>query len=697
MSSSEISLALWCDNPAAELLVVDSDFKIIKKGSSPLTTTVAPGIYSLKAKIGAQFTEKLVMVEGEQDAHRVRLTAPEFESPMPLRDTRTSREYHEGSLDQFTGAGATHATLGEGSAIVLYVRDTSRRNFNRKEEEAAAYADNFKGFRLLDGQGEQLVNFDDEGKSTRYPLDGYMGARVRVAPGNYVLSWKRGGRETRLSLNTARAWALQVFLRLQPSKDGPVAMAPDFAEAAFAYDTIGTAYSAQRGDSRMLEAARLALLDRRNVVSGDMMRDILTGKFSNPMLGIYGGHMLAAEPVVDEPLFGTVVRNTVNLVGHDNPDAMSLVWLYESKTGKRPSADERPWAEILSKLMGPPLLVQSWDALVACAEASKVDIATLPAFRVAGHLAVSGITLTWEWLPPAPPRAPEETPRVPEAPKSAGLIRSTGGYLWRTVATKLLGRKADGTLATIPSLEIKVVDITTPDAAAEALRVLARKADWDKWLRLVHKDREKADSLATFTALQRDLILTLARAQLEPDIAAAIGAAYVTSVMQAHRVPLSTIAEALRGVDVIAVSAEVISRLKVAASEGTYFGGSTMKFVVTLVCEYAPEIKDSLAAEAAQRLRAIGTITRLQPSPYGAHALDPTTAQVLVALGSGPELAAFVKGMVDLLLEKSKKGAIKMTIADATIEVAAGISAERLEEYISEVKRGLGVNGTQSQ
>ena len=278
MSSSEISLELRCDNPAAELLVVDSDFKIIKKGSSPLTATVAPGIYSLKAKIGAQFTEKLMMVDGEQDAQQVRLIAPEFESPMPLRDTRTSREYHEGSLDQFTGSGATHATLGEGSAIVLYVRDTSRLNFNRKEEEAAAYADNFKGFRLLDGQGQELVNFDDEGKSTRHPLEGYMGARVGVAPGHYVLSWKRSGRETRLSLNTAHAWTLQVFLRLQLSKDGPVAMVPDFAEAAFAYETIGMAYSAQSDDSRMLEAARLALLDRRNVVSGDMMRDILTGR-----------------------------------------------------------------------------------------------------------------------------------------------------------------------------------------------------------------------------------------------------------------------------------------------------------------------------------------------------------------------------------------------------------------------------------
>lgn len=566
MSDSEILLELSCDNPAAELLVVDSDFKILKKGSSPLTATVAAGIYSLKAKIGAQFTEELEMVNGELATQQIRLIAPKFESPMPLEGTKTSREYHAESLSQFTGDGATHATLGEGSAIVLYVRDTSRLNFNHKEDEAAAYADNFKGFRLLDGHGKELVNFDEKDKSTCLPQDGYMGARVRVVPGHYVLSWRRGGRETRLSLNTAQDWTLQVFLRLQPSTDGPVSMVPDFAEAAFAYDTMGTAYSDQRDDWRMLEAARLALLDRRNVVSGDMMRDILTGKFSNPMLGIYGGHMLAADPISDTELFGTVVRNTVDLVGPENPDAMSLVWLYQSKTGKRPAGmDERPWAEILSKLMGPPLLVQSWDALVACAEKFNVDITTLSAYRVAGHLAVSGITLTWEWFPPASPAAPE-TPEVLPEPESTGLITSIGRYIWRNVVPKLLGRKADGTEAAIPALEVKVVNITTPEAAAEALRTLACKADWDKWMRLVHKDREKADSLATFTALQRDLILTLARVKVEPDVAAAIGPAYVTSLMQAHRVPLSTVAEALRGLDVVAVSAEIFSRLKVALS-----------------------------------------------------------------------------------------------------------------------------------
>lgn len=558
MSSSEITLELWCDNPAAELLVVDSDFKIIAKGSTPLTASVAPGIYSLKAKIGAQFTETLQMLDGEQAKHSVRLTAPQFESPMPLRDTRTSREYHRGSLDQFTGTGATHASLGEGSAIVLYLRDTSKLNFNQDKGQAAQYANNFKGFRLLDSHGQELVNFDVN--STSAPAEGYMGARVSMVPGHYVLGWRRGVRETRLSLNTARGWALQIFLRLQPSKDGPVAMVPDFSEAAFAYDPINMPYSPERDDSRMLEAARLALMDRRNVVSGEMMRSILTSKFSNPMLGIYGGHMLAAEEAVDLPLFATVIRNVAQLVGQDNPDVVSLAWLYESKAGQRPGGvDLRPWPEILAGLLGPPLLVQSWDALIACAQASHVDITALPAFRVAGHLAVSGIALTWEWRPPTPPVAPE----------SAGPITTLGRYIWRTMAPKLLGRKADGTEAAVPALEIKVVEITTPDSAAVGLQVLAKKADWDKWLRLVHKDREKADSLATFTALQRDLVMTLARAKLEPETAIAINGAYVNSVMQAHRVPLSTVAEAMRGLDVIAVSAEIVSRLKVALSTPT--------------------------------------------------------------------------------------------------------------------------------
>jgi hypothetical protein len=560
MSTSEVSLQLSCDNAAAELLVVNGEFKLVAKGSTPLNTKVEPGIYALKAKIGAQVHEQLQVIDGSQQSYAFYLKAPEFESAMPLTHTKTSREYHQYSLDRFTQPGEPFIALGEGSVIVLYVRDTSRRNFEHKREQEVEYSSNFDGFRLMDAAGAELVNFDE--KATRSIDQGYIGAQVRVSPGHYVLAWERGDQETRLALNTAPGWVLQVFIRLQPVAANSVAMHPDFSEAAFAYDRIGMKYLADRDDFRMLEAARLALLDRRNIVTGEMMRNILTGKYDNPMLGVYGAYLLVGAPEIDLDLLGRVITNTATLLaGGDNPDIVALAWIYASKTKARPIGfDTRPWAEILASLKGPPLLVQSWDALVACAQGAQLDISTLPAFRVAGDLAVSGIVLTWE-------HRKQKSAAVDElGDEASSMFTRLGKAVWNTVAPRLLGRKADGTQAPLPALEVKVADITTPEAAADALRLLAKKAKWDNWLKLVYKDRQKADSVATFSPLQRDLISTLARATLEPETAEGINERYINSVMQAHRVPLSTVAAALRALDVVAVSVEVFKRLKAALS-----------------------------------------------------------------------------------------------------------------------------------
>lgn len=555
MSTSEVSLQLTCDNAAAELLVVNNEFKVVAKGAAPLEAKIEPGIYALKAKIGAQVSEALEVIDGSQPSYSFRLKAPEFDSAMPLTNTRTSREYHENSLARFTKPGESSVALGAGSAIVLYVRDTSGRNFDVKPEQAHAYARNFNGFRLLDAAGGELVNFDD--KATRHLEDGYIGARVQLMPGHYVLGWQHGNQETRLALNTATGWALHVFIRLQPVA-GSTAMAPDFSEAAFAYDHIDTTYSAHREDFRMLEAARLALLDRSNVVTGQTMRSILTGKYENPMLGVYGGHMLAGA-TDDLHLFEQVVANTARLLGQDNPDVVALAWLYESKKHERPAGfDARPWPEVLGGLKGPPLLVHSWDALLACAQAAQLDIAKLPAFRVAGDLAVSGIVLTWEH------RKQKDVPAAAPAAAGESALAKWGKAIWKAVAPRLLGRTADGTEAPVPSLEVKVADITTPKAAAAAMQLLAKKAQWDRWLSLVHKDRDQADSVATFSPLQRDLISTLARTTLEPETVEGVDEAYINSIMHAHRVPLSTVAAALRALDVVAVSVEIIKRLKVA-------------------------------------------------------------------------------------------------------------------------------------
>lgn len=589
MAAADVELNLNCDNAAAEVLVVDSDFKLVAHGAPPLRTRVDPGIYALKAKIGAKTTERLELIEPRAEPYAFDLPAPRFESPMPLDGTATSREDQRQAPDPFMRASGPKIVLDDGaSSLVLFVRDTSHVNADLTADQRDTYAKGFEGFRLLDRDSRQCVDFD--AKAVKQLENGYLGAQVHLPPGPYVLAWGHDEQQTCLAVNAVRGWALQVFLRLQPVGGDPLHMRPAFCDAAFALDRIDAGYSAAREDFRVMEAARIAMLDRRAVAGGQKMRALLTGRCTNPMLNLYGGHLLAVAPKCDFDLLAQVITNTAAVLGPLYPDLAALAWAYESGAGKRPPGfDMRPWPEILADLEGPPLLTPSWDLLLKCAEAARVDIDTLPAFGVAGELAVSAIVLTWERSrrrfdrrlkersagaiaqPAAAPMAASPIqPSASPAPRPSAVV-SVAKALWGAFVKKPAAAESAATTqlpdlsrGRRPSFEVRTQDIDSLQAAADVLRMLAQKAPWADLIRLLQRETDLLDDLAAFSPLQRDLVATLARASDEPDVLEGIDAEHVASIMRAHRVPLSTVAGALRALDIVAVSTRVLRRVKAA-------------------------------------------------------------------------------------------------------------------------------------
>jgi hypothetical protein len=610
MSASDIELTVTCDNAAAELLVVGSDFKMIAHGAPPLRARVEPGIYALKAKIGSKVTERLELIEPRAEPYSFELPAPRFESPMPLDGTTTSREDQREAPDPFMRSSGPRISLqgenaGTGS-LVLFVRDTDHSNSAHAAEQREAYAKGFEGFQLLDLGGRQIVDFDT--RAVKKPEHGYLGAQVQLAAGPYVLAWGHDDQQTCLAINVVKGWALQVFLRLQSVGGDSTHMRPAFCDAAFVLDRVDAGYSAAREDFRIMEAARIALLDRRPVAGGQKMRTLLAGRCTNPMLNLYGAHLLLTVPKGDFDLLAQVVTNTAAVLGSLYPDLAALAWACESGTGKRPAGfDTRPWPEILAALDGPPLLTPSWDLLLKCAESAGVDIDALPAFQVAGELAVSGIVLTWErsrrrFDRRLKERGPREfveaavgaAPRVrnptqaalPGAPKTFSPVISVAKALWdafmkKPSASVALPAESAIAIATPdlsrsppPSFDVKARQIDTPEAAVDALRLLAKKVPWAELVRLLQREPELLESLAAFSPLQRDLVATLARASEEPDVLEGIDADHVVSIMRAHRVPLATLASALRTLDIVAVSAQMIRRVKAAVSSASGPGNS---------------------------------------------------------------------------------------------------------------------------
>jgi hypothetical protein len=288
-----------------------------------------------------------------------------------------------------------------------------------------------------------------------------------------------------------------------------------------------------------------------------------------------------------------VLESTANLLGPTFPDLVALWYAYELHSGKPVTVfGGQPWVAVLANLKGPPLLVQSWDLLCHCADKHHIDMDALPAFKAAGNVRPSGIFLTWQRqmckqaAEPTPvlarPGAPELAARPAQSVASAatpagsrgapargqGFFKKIGVKIWGGFLEKI-STQSDGTVAPPLKVDIRVEDITTPQQAIEALKSLQRKAPWPEVVRVLRSTRTAVEGASSLTALQHDLISTLARVSVDPEILEALDQGYIESLMRAHRVPLQTVARALRGLDMIAFSAEFIRRLKAAAKNVT--------------------------------------------------------------------------------------------------------------------------------
>jgi len=119
--------------------------------------------------------------------------------------------------------------------------------------------------------------------------------------------------------------------------------------------------------------------------------EMLRAKFGNPMLGIYGGHLLLLSAESNRALLREIVDNLQALVGDQHPDVMALRLTLEPDAAMR--------------FRFPPMLRSSWDLVVA--KASHPGSALVPpdsyAFKIGGHLYGSGAALAWR----TPPHASE--------------------------------------------------------------------------------------------------------------------------------------------------------------------------------------------------------------------------------------------------------------------------------------------------
>jgi hypothetical protein len=355
---------------AAEVFLIDSRLDMVDRGIGHLDTSQPPGVYKVKVRAGQSFHEQLVVLDKE-DVH-LTLEHLHIPSAIPLDLTAQTHEYHRDAAVR--ESRTARVTLGAGSSIFVFARDWTPENVPSASSHHPA-----EKLELRSLKGEKLVDFEKKSAVQRRE-DPCAACRVDLAPGAYKLVVTAATDETfEMTVIAQPGWQTQVFLLQRDTSQFGRGRRPDLGSASVVMSQKYE-FNESAVDNRLAELAKLALVNGRQVT--DQMPEILDGKYDNPMVGIFGGHLLLRQrDKIDPWLLKTVVSNLRRLFGkapHPDVEALAL------EAGLTPKCD----------FATPPMLQAGWRIVV---EHSLTKPRLVPADSLAARIATR-ITNQDPWL-----------------------------------------------------------------------------------------------------------------------------------------------------------------------------------------------------------------------------------------------------------------------------------------------------------
>lgn len=399
MLSDQLSLAtlrIETGNAASEIVVLDPRLQVAARGIGTLVTQQVPGVYKVRVRLGRDATDKLIFLNGDTTEQ---IAPPAFASPAPLGATTLTHEYHVAAAEKYSRQPMV--TVGTGASIFVLVRYFTPTGRTPRLQNNPA-----DGLTLRDLVDSQLVDLATS-SVTGPPPDAWAACHVQVAPGAYVLQCETPQGPIARTIIASANWQTQVFLiRSQPASPAPTEDAPTMG----IFET-GTVLMSQNGfdanseDLRLTELARIALVDERPILGG-ILRDLLTSKFTNPMQGILGAHLMLLareraavvprraegttltaipdpEAPFDQGLFDMVVSNLRSLVGPGHPDVEAL----SLQCGD-------PTKRTTQVFVVPPMLRRSWSLIVGASNDRPYILDNVLWSRVMART-VSTVFLSW--------------------------------------------------------------------------------------------------------------------------------------------------------------------------------------------------------------------------------------------------------------------------------------------------------------
>ncbi|NCA71283.1 MAG: hypothetical protein EOM91_14520 [Sphingobacteriia bacterium] len=401
-SPPDAHLTVVADLPAIRIEVLDGNLHFPLKGYGQVDGPLSPGTYRIRWRAGLESAEQTIILHAGED--RIVFEPPElgFRSAAPMGGDSNSRDDQQ--QEALTISREAPLRLGRAAGLVLYVRDLKPSGKIHPGADLVLHGAN----------GSPLVSLADvaswRGQGERGQASS-AGRRMELDPGIYRLRVALTDNSAReMSVAACPGWQTQVFLIRQGGRlvrsDGRYL--PDLDHAAVLMVPAGDHYRprqrVQRGprdpelagdDLRLAELARKALAHGwGRSIGATNIKDMLWGKWRDPMLGIFGLHLLLMQSDCDLDTAAEIhdhLRDSI-LHGFPHPDALALAHEIARRRGE--PAPETPPIDL------PPMLRRSWAMLVA-ATARRPDLIPTGslAATVGDRLAGGDAWLTWRWTP----------------------------------------------------------------------------------------------------------------------------------------------------------------------------------------------------------------------------------------------------------------------------------------------------------
>lgn len=325
-------LRVETDDRIAEIAVYDGNLNVVAKGVGKLTENLPAGLYRVRIRVGSANDEKLVALERDQTVNFGRVS---FLSPIPLSDTEKTHEYHmSAAID--AASHVIRPALGAGASIMVFAREWSAQQ-NLSEGNPA------EGLALLDANENLLADIGSEA-GVRNDRDACAGWRADVSPGGYFVRLELGDSDKTVLLRpifVSPGHQLQLFCLVGDhvieeeaggaSEEGTtrktrrIIRRADLTNAAIAISRTGS-FDPNDWRTRLSELGCNALAQSRTGMSDALIDELVQEKFENPMLGLFGAHLLLRDKPDDRELFRTVTTNLLPVLGPDHPDLQALWW-----------------------------------------------------------------------------------------------------------------------------------------------------------------------------------------------------------------------------------------------------------------------------------------------------------------------------------------------------------------------------------